>query len=238
MIPAFFYRYTRVLWRSPWDTLAMFARPLLSGVLLMVFAGTVSGGNLSRFMVVSVFVSNIVMNTILGAAYEARMDLDESKREVVELAPGGLRRYAFVQAVTQFVIAFSQSLLVLCVLLPATGGGFTPTLGFVCGMVVLIVGVIACGARAALRSAQGGSFVNTSFTIGIVLTFSGVFYPVDLLPQWARIISSLNPATYVIASIRGAFVEFEAINPYGLAAAALLACLAWILPTSLRVRPR
>lgn len=217
MITAFFYRYWRVLLRSPADTIAMFIRPLLSGVLLLVFAQTVSGiKSLPEFMVVSVMISNFITNTILGAAYESRMDLEDSKRELIELAPGGLRGYSIVQALTQGSIAVLQSALVGAFLLPWTSYAVALDPIFWVAGLLLVLSVISVAALTAQRSALRGSYIGVSFTIGIVLTFSGIFYPVNALPQWARLVSSANPVTYLVEGIRSAFGPLSTSHWLGL----------------------
>jgi ABC-2 type transport system permease protein len=41
----------------------------------------------------------------------------------------------------------------------------------------------------------------------IVLLVSGVYYPVDVLPQWMQVLSTISPATYVIRGMRAALME-------------------------------
>ncbi len=227
MLAAFFYRYSRVLLRSPVDTLAMFIRPLLSGVMLLVFAQTINGAQaLPEFMVASVMLANIIMNTVLGAAYESRMDLEDGKRELIDLSPAGLPGYSLVQAITQASIATLQSLLVGAALLPLTDVLFTPGPKFWVATLLLAVSVISVGALTAKHSALRGAYVGVSFAVGIILTFSGSFYPIEALPQWARIVSAINPVTYVIAGVRSAFGSLGTSSWLGLAYAGVWALAA------------
>ncbi|MDO5092249.1 MAG: ABC transporter permease [Propionibacteriaceae bacterium] len=206
MLAAFFYRYWRVLLRSPADTIAMFIRPLLSGLLLLVFAHTLSGfQSLGGFMIVSAMTANVITNTVLGAAYESLMDLQDSKRELIELAPGGLRSYSLVQALTQGGIATLQSALVGAVLLPWTNDKLRLDLVFCVASLLLGITVVAVAACTCQHSVVRGSYLGVSFAIGIVLAFSGIFYPVNMLPLWARLVSSANPVTYLVGGIRSGF---------------------------------
>ncbi|MDO4411881.1 ABC transporter permease [Cutibacterium sp.] len=218
MLSAFFYRYSRVLLRNPGDTIAMFLRPLLSGVMLLIFAQTINRAHvLPEFMVASVMLSNVITNTVLGAAYESRMDLTDGKRELMELSPGGLHGYSLVQAVTQGGIATVQSLFIAIVLLPLTGATFTPGPVFWVALLLLTLSVISAGALAAKYSALRGAYVGVSFTVGIILTFSGIFYPIETLPQWARTVSFVNPVTYVVGGVRFAFGSLGTSSCLGLA---------------------
>jgi ABC-2 type transport system permease protein len=42
---------------------------------------------------------------------------------------------------------------------------------------------------------------------GIMLVVSGVYYPVSVLPDWMRAISTISPATYALRGIRSAILE-------------------------------
>ncbi len=41
----------------------------------------------------------------------------------------------------------------------------------------------------------------------VVLLVSGVYYPVDVLPAWMRVLSTISPATYVIRGMRSALMD-------------------------------
>jgi ABC-2 type transport system permease protein len=42
---------------------------------------------------------------------------------------------------------------------------------------------------------------------GLLLVVSGVYYPVDVLPQWMQLIAKISPATYALIGCRKAIVE-------------------------------
>ena len=41
----------------------------------------------------------------------------------------------------------------------------------------------------------------------MLLVVSGVYYPVEVLPQWMQWLSVISPATYVLDGIRGAILD-------------------------------
>jgi ABC-2 type transport system permease protein len=41
----------------------------------------------------------------------------------------------------------------------------------------------------------------------VVLLVSGVYYPIEVLPEWMQALSVISPATYVIRGLRGALVD-------------------------------
>jgi ABC-2 type transport system permease protein len=41
----------------------------------------------------------------------------------------------------------------------------------------------------------------------VVLLVSGVYYPVEILPGWMQLLSTISPATYVIRGMRAALLD-------------------------------
>lgn len=89
MLGAVWFRYVRTLWRSRVDSASMMVRPLITAVLFVMFASAVAPDDGSRaFLVVSVMIVNVVANTVIGAAYEARTDVAGGRLELVVQSPG------------------------------------------------------------------------------------------------------------------------------------------------------
>jgi ABC-2 type transport system permease protein len=47
---------------------------------------------------------------------------------------------------------------------------------------------------------------------GILLVVSGVYYPVDVLPQWMQWLATISPATYALDGMRDAIVEGQGLG--------------------------
>jgi ABC-2 type transport system permease protein len=47
---------------------------------------------------------------------------------------------------------------------------------------------------------------------GILLVVSGVYYPVDVLPQWMQWLATISPATYALDGMRDAIVEGQGLS--------------------------
>jgi ABC-2 type transport system permease protein len=50
---------------------------------------------------------------------------------------------------------------------------------------------------------------------GLLLVVSGVYYPVDVLPQWMQWISVISPATYALDGMRDAIIDGDGITEMG-----------------------
>lgn len=57
-----------------------------------------------------------------------------------------------------------------------------------------------------LRKGYGISFLAWT-TVGVTMIFSGVYYPIDIFPDWLQTISNAIPVTHVIISLRGILLE-------------------------------
>ena len=57
---------------------------------------------------------------------------------------------------------------------------------------------------AALRRARGADDVRHPV---VLLLVSGVYYPIDVLPEWMQVLSHLSPATYVLDGVRAGLID-------------------------------
>jgi ABC-2 type transport system permease protein len=77
------------------------------------------------------------------------------------------------------------------------------------------------------RSDPANWFINS-----IAYVFSGVFFPIDLLPPWLRTISYLLPFTYALRALRGALMRGASLPELAMDIAILLGFAAALLPLS------
>jgi ABC-2 type transport system permease protein len=68
---------------------------------------------------------------------------------------------------------------------------------------------------------------------GLLLIVSGVYYPVDVMPQWMQAISTVSPATYALRGIRDAVLDGTGVQAHDLLP--LLALGAVSIPLGLAV---
>ncbi len=50
---------------------------------------------------------------------------------------------------------------------------------------------------------------------GILLVVSGVYYPVDVLPEWMQFFSKISPATYALDGLRDAILDGDGLSTMG-----------------------
>lgn len=70
---------------------------------------------------------------------------------------------------------------------------------------------------------------------GLLLVVSGVYYPVEILPQWMQWIATVSPATYALDGIRDAILEGDGITTMGDEALPLLVIGVVAIPLGLAV---
>lgn len=78
------------------------------------------------------------------------------------------------------------------------------------------------------RSDPANWFINS-----IAYVFSGVFFPIELLPPWLRIISYLLPFTYALRALRGALMSGASLADLAQDIIILLGFAAVLLPLSI-----
>ena len=80
------------------------------------------------------------------------------------------------------------------------------------GLVMLIVGSVSfigisiVGSVLPLLFPERGSQM-THVIIALLLLVSGVYYPVEVLPEWMQTLSKLSPATYVLDGVRATLLD-------------------------------
>ena len=91
---------------------------------------------------------------------------------------------------------------------------------FVAALVVLLVasipfiGIGMMTAVLPLISPEKGTQLGF-IAQGILLVVSGVYYPVDVLPQWMQWLATISPATYALDGMRDAIVEGQGLSQMG-----------------------
>jgi ABC-2 type transport system permease protein len=95
-----------------------------------------------------------------------------------------------------------------------------PNANYVAALVVLLVasvsfvGIGMMTAVLPLISPEKG--MQLGFVAqGILLVVSGVYYPVDVLPQWMQWLSTISPATYALDGARDAIVDGQGLSQMG-----------------------
>src|SRR5262249_31180891 len=93
-------------------------------------------------------------------------------------------------------------------------------LGFMIGLMFGCLGMVVTA------RAPAYDFFNYYFTLGIsvMFLFSGVFFPLDSLPEWARAVAWVLPLSHAVAVCRGVAA--------GSVDAVVLGHVAWMLAVS------
>ena len=95
-----------------------------------------------------------------------------------------------------------------------------PDADFLTAIVVLLVAsvsFIGIGMMAAvlpLISPEKGAQVGF-VAQGVLLVVSGVYYPIDVLPEWMQRIAAISPATYALDGVRRAIMEGDGLSTMG-----------------------
>jgi ABC-2 type transport system permease protein len=186
----------------------MFVRPVILAALMVVFAAFTTSVSLA-FLVASVIIVNILVNGVIGTAYEVRNDVSAGQLEVMALAPGGLWKYLRSQAYVQCGFAVAQTVPIWLIF----GWTITFDVSRLLDVVVLLIAtwvVAVCLAiLAGARTVVVGTFTLASFSIGIAVALGGAYYPITLLPTWVQVVARANPVTYVVDALRTRLVGVE-----------------------------
>ena len=135
----------------------------------------------------------------------------EGTLEYTFMAP--VRRYTQLVGSTLFAVAYGlvQMVIILGVLilffeLDLAGGNFVTAAVFMLLGSVSIVGIGMMAAILPLLYVERGD--QMVFVIqSVILLISGVYYEVDILPEWMQFASQFSPGTYVLDGVRAGLIH-------------------------------
>jgi ABC-2 type transport system permease protein len=135
----------------------------------------------------------------------------EGTLEYTFMAP--VRRYTQLIGSTFFAVAYAviQMVIILGVMLlffdiEFTGGNFLTAAAFLGLGSISFVGVGMMAAILPLLYVERGD--QMVFVIqSVILLFSGVYYGVDVLPDWMQVVAQFSPGTYVLDGIREGLIK-------------------------------
>jgi lipooligosaccharide transport system permease protein len=82
---------------------------------------------------------------------------------------------------------------------------------------------------AALMSKIDNFNYVTSIVVTPLMLVAGTYFPIDQLPDWARVLANLNPLYHCVQLVRGAAFGFEPIDLWHIAAIAIFGLVMWRL---------
>ncbi|HVP05992.1 MAG TPA: ABC transporter permease [Dehalococcoidia bacterium] len=132
-----------------------------------------------------------------------------------------------------------RTLLIMAIALPFFNVDFGQA-NWLTAAVVLCVGSVSIASLGILAGVLPLLYpergTQMSFMVqAFVLLISGVYYSVDVLPSWLRVLSYGSPATYVLDGIRGALIHGDTVTGSAGNLATLAAFGAGLLPASIAV---
>jgi ABC-2 type transport system permease protein len=216
------YLVKRYIW---WDV-AFFVWTVANTLTIVFIAEGIEagGGRIDVNRTTTILLIGAVIWAYLGIIFEILTETVAWERwegtiEYTFMAP--LARPVHLLGMGLFAIAYG---IVRAVLLFGVVALFfdleLPNASYVAALVVLLVasisfvGIGMMTAVLPLISPEKG--MQLGFVAqGILLVVSGVYYPVDVLPQWMQWIATISPATYALDGVRDAIVEGDGLSEMG-----------------------
>jgi ABC-2 type transport system permease protein len=188
----------------------------LAGALAISFIGAAQGDpSLTFSLIIGAVFWNYLSTVFSFIAETIAWERWEGTLEYTMMAP--VRRSSQLLGSTMYAVMYGLvHTAVILVVLVAFFGLDLASANVSTAVVVMLVGsfsVIGIGTMAAIlpllyveRGAQM-TFVLQS----VILVVSGVYYPVDVLPQWMQVLSKLSPATYILEGVRAGLLDGASI---------------------------
>jgi ABC-2 type transport system permease protein len=216
------YLVRRYIW---WD-IAFFLWTVANTLTIVFIAEGIeaTGGQIDVDRVTTILLVGAVVWAYLGIIFEILTETVAWERwegtiEYTFMAPlsrpihlFGMGLFAIVYGVVRAVLLFGVVALFFDLDLSHAD--------FVAALVVLLVasipfiGIGMMTAVLPLISPEKGTQLGF-IAQGLLLVVSGVYYPVDVLPEWMQLLATISPATYALDGMRDAIVEGQGLSTMG-----------------------
>ncbi len=213
------YLVKRYFW---WDV-AFFVWTVANTLTIVFIAEGIeaTGGQIDVGRVTTILLVGAVVWAYLGIIFEILTETVAWERwegtiEYTFMAPlsrpihlFGMGLFAIVYGIIRAILLFG----VVALFFDVNVGGAN----FLAALVVLLIasipfiGIGMMTAVLPLISPEKGTQLGF-IAQGILLVVSGVYYPVDVLPQWMQWIATISPATYALDGMRDAILEGDGLG--------------------------
>jgi ABC-2 type transport system permease protein len=216
------YLVRRYIW---WD-IAFFIWTVANTLTIVFIAEGIeaTGGSIDVDRVTTILLVGAVVWAYLGIIFEILTETVAWERwegtiEYTFMAPlsrpihlFGMGLFAIVYGVVRAILLFGVVALFFDLDLSHAD--------FIAALVVLLVasipfiGIGMMTAVLPLISPEKGTQLGF-IAQGILLVVSGVYYPVEVLPEWMQWLATISPATYALDGMRDAIVEGQGLSSMG-----------------------
>jgi ABC-2 type transport system permease protein len=213
------YLVRRYIW---WD-IAFFLWTVANTLTIVFIAEGIeaTGGQIDVNRVTTILLVGAVVWAYLGIIFEILTETVAWERwegtiEYTFMAPlsrpihlFGMGLFAIVYGVVRAILLFGVVALFFDLDLSQAN--------FVAALVVLLIasipfiGIGMMTAVLPLISPEKGTQLGF-IAQGLLLVVSGVYYPVDVLPEWMQLLAKISPATYALDGMRDAIVEGQGLG--------------------------
>ena len=167
-----------------------------------------------RFDYKTVIVPGILalLITIAGLSMTALNSVKEKERGTIEqlnVTPMSRTRYMLAKMIPFFLIGVVQFTIGLAIARTVYGVPMVGSIGVLYGIVVLyLVGVLCLGfVIANFSETQVQAIFPTFFIMMILILMSGLFTPVESMPEWAQRADTVNPVAHIISAVKMILVK-------------------------------
>ena len=216
---ASFYLQVKRFWRAKSRVLGSIIQPLFWMIFFGAgFARSVRfPGPSSPYM--SFLIPGVILMTVFMASFFSGVSIIWDKEfgfmKVVLVSPASRRITLLGRIVGDALIAMFQGLmisLVAYVLAPDFNYLCIPLVLGVAFLVSLATSSIGIILASRIKSFEGFGLIMNLISMPLIFA-SGVFFPVETMPDWMRMIAYISPLTYGVDIARGLMLGVSSIDP-------------------------
>jgi ABC-2 type transport system permease protein len=189
------------------------------------------GGDYYTFAIIGMLTSRLLAGSLRGVGDELESAVREGRFEALLVQPVPWRALPFGLVQWPIIWRFANVVLVIGISLGLganfRGGGIPAAFLIILlgSAATMAIGNIAAGVKLLVKRTDP---ILTFYQLAVVI-FSGVAYPIQLLPTGLQVISYAIPETYVISALRKLLMPEGSTLPGPSAPAVILGLIAFVL---------
>lgn len=167
-----------------------------------------------HFMIPALIVVVIIMVCSFLPSVNIVSEKENGTIEQINVSPVGKVSFIFAKLIPYWIMGLV--ILTLCFILAAVIYSLTPVSGFMTIYVIAIIFIMTVSGLGLVISnysstVQQAMFIMYFFMM-IFMLMSGIFTPVNAMPEWAQWLSYLSPPRYFAEAMRGAYLKGSTLS--------------------------
>lgn len=195
------------------NTVSMWIRPFLFIIPLLLF-GMYFINDISdlNFIIISGMLTSVIMSLIIDTNYEINKDVESGTIFSIMMAPISIEAYIWAHALSHGIL-LNITMIIVILIVGFYKISIIQLIIIIFSLLCITLVSISIALCLSLLTMKLKTFRFSSLITNFILLFSGMLYPVNLLPFPFKFVSFFSPFTYGIDIVRNVSLNKTTLVP-------------------------